>query len=354
MSSLPVVKNFVLNYISNLKGNLNILDVMIILTLIFYAFEGYSVGFIVSLFDLTSFILSFILGLKFYGFIGGFLTDIFSMPLGFANAIGFFVIALISELILNIILRKILRYLQITIAKKISESEEPNIFYAYSKALNQFLGILPGIFSALILFSFLLTVIISLPFSPVLKNAVYSSKLGSLLVANTQGFEKKLNEVFGGAVNETLNFLTVDPQSGDFVKLNFKATDLNVDELSEKEMLAMINEERKKNNLPLLILDENLQKLARSYAQDMFKKSYFSHQSPEGSSPFDRMVNANINFTSAGENLALAPNVSLAMQGLMDSPGHRANILSKNFAKIGIGVINGRIYGEMFVQEFTN
>lgn len=340
-------------FLSSQKIDFNVLDIIIILTLLFYAFEGYTAGFIVAFFDLASFVLSFIFGLKFYSFAGGFLVDIFSIPLGFANAIGFFITALIAEIILNLILRKILRYFQTFIRSQMA-SEEQSVFYAYLKALNQFSGVLPGIFSALILFSFLLTVIISLPFSPVLKHVVYASKSGNLLVINAQGFEKKINEVFGGAVNETLNFLTVNPQSGEFVKLNFKATDLSVDQLAEKEMLIMVNEERKKNNLTLLILDENLQKLARFYAEDMFKKSYFSHQSPEGSSPFDRMAKANINFTFAGENLALAQNVNLAMQGLMDSPGHRANILSKNFAKIGIGVINSRIYGEMFVQEFTN
>jgi uncharacterized protein YkwD len=86
----------------------------------------------------------------------------------------------------------------------------------------------------------------------------------------------------------------------------------------------------------------------------MLARGYFSHYTPEGLSPFDRMTQAGIAYTSAGENLAFSPNVQLAMQGLMQSPGHRANILSKDYGKVGIGVIDGGIYGEMFVQEFTN
>ena len=66
------------------------------------------------------------------------------------------------------------------------------------------------------------------------------------------------------------------------------------------------------------------------------------------------MQKAGINYQYAGENLALAPSTSLAMQGLMNSPGHRANILSPNFHKVGIGVIDGGIYGEMYTQDFTN
>ena len=86
----------------------------------------------------------------------------------------------------------------------------------------------------------------------------------------------------------------------------------------------------------------------------MLARGYFSHYTPEGLSPFDRMNQAHISFTYAGENLAFSANVQLAMQGLMNSPGHKANILSSHYHKIGIGVIDAGIYGEMFDQEFTD
>ena len=86
----------------------------------------------------------------------------------------------------------------------------------------------------------------------------------------------------------------------------------------------------------------------------MFKRGYFSHSTPEGASPFDRMVQNDINFNYAGENLALASSVDLAMKGLMQSEGHRANILSLNFHRAGIGVIDGGVYGDMFCLEFTD
>jgi uncharacterized protein YkwD len=119
-------------------------------------------------------------------------------------------------------------------------------------------------------------------------------------------------------------------------------------------MLIDVNKERKTQGLQPLVMDEKLQVLARNYAKDMFKRGYFSHNNPEGYSPFDRMAVAGIDYQAAGENLALAPNESLAMQGLMNSPGHKANILSPKFGRVGIGVIDGGIYGEMFVQEFTD
>jgi uncharacterized protein YkwD len=66
------------------------------------------------------------------------------------------------------------------------------------------------------------------------------------------------------------------------------------------------------------------------------------------------MHDARINYSAAGENLALAPTTEFAHDGLMNSPGHRANILNGQFRRVGIGVMDGGIYGKMFVQEFTN
>lgn len=331
---------------------LNWLDLVIVIIFIFYGLEGFSVGFVNASLDLCSFVLSFIFGLRFYGVIAQLLITHFAVPQGFANAGGFFLVAIVSELLVSILFHKLLNH----VSKKIPEQSlrNPNLTLAYLQTANNVLGFIPGLLSGAILLAFLLTLIISLPFSPFLKHAVSGSRFGNPLVAQAQGFEKNLNAVFGGAVQDTLNFLTVKPESNEFVKLNFKTTEVTVDEGAEEKMLMMVNQERTSRGLKALTMDERLRTLARDYSKNMFEKGYFSHYTPEGTSPFDRMDNAGITYTAAGENLALAPNVDLAMQGLMKSPGHRANILSPNFGKIGIGVMDGGIYGEMFSQEFTN
>ena len=66
------------------------------------------------------------------------------------------------------------------------------------------------------------------------------------------------------------------------------------------------------------------------------------------------MRDARDQLSAAGENLALAPTTEFAHEGLMNSPGHRANILNGQFRRVGIGVLDGGIYGKMFVQEFTD
>ena len=84
----------------------------------------------------------------------------------------------------------------------------------------------------------------------------------------------------------------------------------------------------------------------------MFKLKYFGHQSPVSGSPFDRLKAAGITYTRAGENLAYAQSVAVAHRALMDSPGHRENILRPEFTRIGIGVINAGAYGRMVTQLF--
>lgn len=324
---------------------LNWLDFVILIVLLFYSFEGYSLGFIASLLDLIGFVSSFIIGLKTYSFFSKALIKVFSIPPGFSNALGFLIAAFIAEIIIGQILRKIVY------SKYFSRLAFKNNFL---KNVDHLFGLLFGIFSGLILFAFLLTIVIALPVSVFLKHSVSSSKIGNFLVSKTAGFEKDLNNVFGGAINETINFLTVEPEANEIVNLNFKTKTFSIDQFSEREMFGLVNNERISRGFTALTADIKLEEVARNHCKDMFARGYFSHYTPQGLSPFDRMAQADIGFTYAGENLALAPNVTVSMQGLMQSPGHRANILSANFGKIGVGVIDGGIYGQMFCQEFTD
>jgi uncharacterized protein YkwD len=66
------------------------------------------------------------------------------------------------------------------------------------------------------------------------------------------------------------------------------------------------------------------------------------------------MRTAGIHFITAGENLALGQTLSICHRGLMNSPGHRANILRPTFGRVGIGVLDGGMYGLMISQEFRN
>lgn len=340
------VQGFLTTLVSFETFGLNLLDLIIIVIILFYAYEGYKLGFLVAFLDLGSFIVSFLLALSFYSNLGGVVATVFGTPPGLSNALGFFLIALVSEVSLSLLLRR----LSVFLPSLSEENRLQKIFNTVSHPL----GVFPGLASAVIILSFLLTVIVALPSSPILKELVTGSRLGGTFVASTSLFEHRLNDVFGGAISETLNVLTVKPESDETVELKFTVANPTVDSEAEEEMLRLLNEEREKEGLESLVMDEQLRELARDYSKDMLQRGYFSHYTLEGKSPFDRMEDNGISYTYAGENLALAPSVELAHQGLMNSPGHKANILSPNFGAIGIGVMNGGIYGKMFSQEFTN
>lgn len=121
----------------------------------------------------------------------------------------------------------------------------------------------------------------------------------------------------------------------------------------EQAMVLMVNQARAEAGLAPLTVDPLLVKTARMKSQDMADLGYFSHTSPTYGSPFDLMRSQGIGYRYAGENLAGSPTVQRAHTGLMNSQGHSANILSRNYTRIGVGVVDGGRYGKMFTQHFA-
>jgi uncharacterized YkwD family protein len=121
----------------------------------------------------------------------------------------------------------------------------------------------------------------------------------------------------------------------------------------EQQMLNLVNEARQNNGLQPLQADAKLTEVARVKAQDMIDNNYFDHHSPTYGSPFDMLNQFGVEYRTAGENLAGNPSVEGAHTSLMNSDGHRANILNSSYGKVGIGIIDGGQYGKMFVQLFT-
>lgn len=119
----------------------------------------------------------------------------------------------------------------------------------------------------------------------------------------------------------------------------------------EQEVVRLVNVERSKQGLKSLESDWQLSRVARYKSQDMKDKGYFSHTSPTYGSPFDMMKNFGISYRIAGENIAKGQKTpSEVVNAWMNSSGHRANILNKSFAKIGVGYVsNGHYWTQMFI-----
>ena len=314
----------------------NWVDYLILTLLVIYSYLGYSFGFLRAILDLTRLVVSIIFGLILYGLLGKILGDITNISQGFANAVSFFLITILAQVIIRTFLKKYF-------------TSDPTIF----KTLNQIIAIFPGILSGIILCAFLLTLALAMPVSSYIKDSIFSSKIGKALAFNSQASERNLRKTLGRKTNDGLNFLTVDPGSSEKIILGFRSSG-NVDRSAEKNMFELINKERLNSGLQALISDDKLRDIGRKHCSDMFMNGYFSHYNLQDLSPLDRMEEENIIYTKAGENLVLSPDAGLAMEGLMVSRIHKANILSVYFQRLGIGVVRGGIYGRMFCQEFTD
>ncbi|OEJ13357.1 serine protease [Brachyspira hampsonii] len=139
----------------------------------------------------------------------------------------------------------------------------------------------------------------------------------------------------------------VSSRNGDIIK-----KELNIQK--ERERVAeLCNEARKQNNVSVsLVLDSKLSEAAQKRAEEL--KTLFSHTRPNKTAFSTILKEYNIAYKTAGENIANGQvDADDVMKSWLNSPGHRANILQKNFGKIGVGVFeyNNRLY---WVQVFTD
>jgi uncharacterized YkwD family protein len=118
----------------------------------------------------------------------------------------------------------------------------------------------------------------------------------------------------------------------------------------EQKVFDLTNAERAKAGLKPFAASDALTKTARLKSQDMTDKHYFDHNSPTYGSPFDMMHQLGITYSTAGENIAEGQtSAQQVMTDWMNSPGHRANILNKNYTNIGVGHSTSKNY---WAQEF--
>lgn len=117
--------------------------------------------------------------------------------------------------------------------------------------------------------------------------------------------------------------------------------DSNVSEM-EQQVVDLVNQERAAYGLAPLTLSTELCNGARLKSQDMLNNGYFSHYSPTYGSPFEMMDSLGIETWGAAENIARGQKTAEeVMNSWMNSPGHRANILSEEYVKIGVGYADG-------------
>lgn len=319
----------------------NWIDWTIIVIFVYYALQGWSAGFADLGLSFVTFLISLWLSIKFHAPVGDFLSQKFGIPVTWTAVLGYILVAFIAQSILSELARLIL----VRIPKRVISSK-----------LNKWLGLGVSLINGAVIVAFFLLVILALPLRGTIKIDINNSAIGNFMVTVAQKYGGPINSTINDASQTVMKFVTVEPDSNERVSLPIFPTDseLKSDADSEQKMLDLVNQERAKAGVSKLSFDAAITTVARDYSKDMFMRRYFSHVNPEGKTPGDRLEKASINYAIVGENIAYAPDLATAHTGLMNSPGHRKNILDPTFHRVGIGIISTNTWGMMVTQDFAN
>ncbi len=125
-----------------------------------------------------------------------------------------------------------------------------------------------------------------------------------------------------------------------------------IEEGMEKQILSITNLYRDRFDLPPLIYDEKVSEVALLHSKDMKKEQYFSHERPDGTGLKERLANKEIYYLMAGENIAAYhPDAPAAVEGWLNSEGHRVALLHKDYSHLGIGVYRSH-YTQNFIKKY--
>lgn len=316
-----------------------LIDVVILSGLVIALRRGWRIGFSGVIFDTTSLVLATIIGFGGYQTISPWIGHHLPVTPVLVPLISFFLIVLLLETLYVLVWR---------LGTRAHHHPQSGPIAATIAAA------LSGL-AYLVLIGFVVMVMVGLPIPAGLKADLTASDIASIVLASTNQFQSEIDHVINQDLSSTLNFLTTEPKSDTAtIELGYTVTSGRVRPDLEAKMLVLVNNERASYGLSALSVNSGAQAVAIAHSQDMFARGYFSHYTPEGIDPFKRMHDGDVTFSAAGENIALAPTLSLAHQGLMNSPPHRANILDPDFHTVGIGIIDGGRYGLMVTQDFTN
>lgn len=320
--------------------SINWIDISICLVVSYMIIRGWQIGILYLVADLLSFLIALLLAFKYYSAVGGFIIGKFGIPQMWKSVVGYFIVAAFAEIVISNCIYVICNFLPSKLVK--------------SKA-NRILGVFASILNAVIIVTFFLFVILSLPFRGTVKHDIFDSFLGNKLISLGKLYGGRLTASLDDLTNEALKFITVKPDSKERVYLDIPPprSTYTISTKVEEDMLELINEERSKYGINSLSVNESLKALARDHCMNMFENGYFSHIDLQERDVSARAKEKHINYRIIGENLAYAPDVKTAHRGLMASEGHRDNILDPQFKEVGIGAIDAGLYGMMFVQVFV-
>ena len=318
----------------------SLIDAAIVLLLVAAVWGGYRSGFIATTYGLATWIVSFAAAVVFQGQAAQLVERLGVNP-ATARPIGFIIVLVLVESLFSIA-----GFLALTpVVRAVHRARAV-------ERVDRIAGIVPATARALFVIAIVLAALVVSPVSSDIKATVESSRIARSLIDQISAVQPILAKL-SGQLGETVPLFVTRLGEDQSESLDLPDDlQLTADAIAERQMLDLVNEERTAVGLRPLAWDDRLVPVARQHSEEMFRLKYFSHQSPATGSPFDRVRAAGISYTRAGENLAYAQSVSVAHRGLMQSPGHRENILRPEFTRMAVGVISAGPYGRMFTQLF--
>ncbi len=318
---------------------MNYVDVFLALVLLLAMWGGWQKGFILGLTDLLLLAGSIASAIYWYPRAEVILLRWFPQVAAWSRPLAFLAVFALARLLLSALTNLGLNYMS------------PSV---HRHPQNRLLGTLPGFINGLLYGAIFSVLLLAVPLNEQLTENTRNSRFAPKLALQAEWLEDKISPVFNGPVKRSINNTTVEPGSPKSIDLQFTVENTKPRPDLELQMLTLINAERIERKLRALVADPSLVPAARAHSADMFARGYFSHQTPEGLSPADRVKKYKVRYLVLGENLALGPTLSICHRGLMNSPGHKANILSKAYGRVGIGIVDGGVHGLMVTQAFRN
>ncbi len=319
------------------------IDFILGLYLASLAVRGWLRGLVREAMDLAGLVLGVVVAFRLSGPTGRFLEDRFGVAPELARLAAGIVLLILTGTALSIVAYRMTKLMRL-----------PGL-----NLTNRLLGSLLALAWGTLIAMAAVAVVRALPLPAAATQAIDSSQVASRLTGPDSAPSKiflalagddvlaslgRLRRSIGGErlVLEGDQRVEIEPASPD---------EIEISEVDARTVFAALNGERVDRGLEPLVWSEGLARVALGHAEEMYLDGYVSHVSPKTGTVADRVKAADIPLVAVGENLALASSATAAHLALMDSEGHRANILSEVYDRVGVAAVQGPL-GLMVVEVF--
>lgn len=332
----------------------NIIDTIIIITLVIYLVIGLTQGFLISSFQLTSYIGSAVLAFKFTKPLTSTFAIYIPLPAPLTTSIIFLLIILASQYFFH----KVITNFEQNISHSYQDFKK-NPLYKLLSPLNHLLGSVPAFGQGVVFSAFIMCLILLFASSRNAKFFVLESKYGDSLVESAAQFELSLQEF--PSPDQTLIRSKIDNLVAENIERLPHAEHLTTHEfILEQSTLESLNKLKGATTLTQTLTDPQVSEEARKHADDIFARGYASHYNNEGDDLPKRLDTKSLPSNGSVEHILFFPEGQMPIFDSFESTDSarlkqiKDDFLSERFKELGIGIVKGVKHNEtLYVFIFT-